>query len=196
MRDKTQTPMVHTLAATEVIHLNTIEPPLQYDYPELGAVERVDPKEAVVRVLSAFQTTRGNATHAARLFGITYVGLRRAIKRLVKPTNKRGNAKMFLVDMGDGNPPVPLKDALALLQKGPSRTAKEATIRAALSVAVGQNIRLIDIAQQARIEGSRLTKFRARTGTLQMVELAALEHAINVLQSKPITAKSGRRAAA
>lgn len=200
MRTKAPAPMRSGRAEeppTVVIPLATVQHPYRYDHPELGAQEKVDPEAAVRRILSAHQTASGNSTHAARMMGLTYQGLRRSIRRFDSPRMcADGIARMIVVDLGDGASPVPLNDALEHLRTAPNRSVLEADARALLSVAVGNRIRLADVARRANVDATRLTKFRARTGSLQISEINTLMIVIHELQAEPFAPKPGRRAAA
>lgn len=179
-----------------IIKLDTLEAPERYDHPELGAHEQVDPEAAARRILAAHRSVRGNSTHAARLMGLTYQGLRRAIRRFDEPRRcSDGTSRLIRVDVGDGTPPHSLDTAVEHLRTAPNRAAREVEARAQLSLAVGDNIRLVDIARRMKIDATRLTKFRAKTGHLSSSELDALLEAVYELRQTPIAPKPGRRAA-
>ena len=178
-----------------VIALESIEPPMRLDMPDLGPQEAVDPVAAATRVLAAHQAARGDSSNAARLMGLTYQGLRRAIRRFELPRRcADGVARQIKVEI-DGRT-MSLNQAVQFMHATPNRDALAAEVRVHLGQAVTAGVRLVDLARTANIDPTRLTKFRNKTGTLAERELRELLSAVALLREEPIRPRSGRRAAA
>lgn len=180
---------------TITIDLESVEAPMRLDLPELGAQEQVDPEAAARRILAAHRASRGNSSAAARLMGITYQGLRRAIKRFDLPRRcADGTARAIKVSV-DGRT-VSLDEAVQVLHAIPNLEVLVAEARVHLTQAVAAGVRLVDLAQHAKVEPSRLTKFRSKSGSLSERELREVITAAATLRDAPIRHRSGRRAAA
>jgi hypothetical protein len=180
-----------------VIRLDDVEAPMRFDHPEMGAQERVNPEAAVHRILAAHRLVRGNSTHAARLLGVTYQGLRRAIIRFEQPRAcADGVERRLRVDTGDGVVRT-LDGAIQQLRAmaTPNREANETEARALITSALAARVRLVDIARAMSIDASRLTKFRSQDGHLTPTEIDKLRQAARDLCAQPIVHRSGRRAA-
>jgi hypothetical protein len=178
-----------------LIDLETIDPPMRLDMPDLGPQEAVDPVAAVTRILAAHQAARGNSSNAALLMGMTYQGLRRAIRRFEVPRRCADGVVRRIRVTVDGRA-LSLDQAVQFMHAMPNRDTLAAEVRVHLNQAVADGVRLVDIARVADIDATRLTKFRSKTGTLNEHDLRELLVAVAQLREEPIQSRSGRRATA
>jgi hypothetical protein len=177
------------------IDLESVKAPMRLDLPELGAQEAVDPEAAARRILAAHQAANGNSSNAARLMGITYQGLRRAIRRFDLPRRCADGVMRSISVLADGCV-MSLDQAVQFLHALPNREALAQEARVHLNQAVSAGVRLVDIANRAKVDPTRLTKFRGKSGSLAESELRELIDASTKLRDEPIRQRSGRRAAA
>lgn len=182
-------------ADTITIDLETVEAPLRLDIPSLGAQEQVDPEAAARRILAAHQAVRGCSSSAARLMGITYQGLRRAIHRFDLPRRCEDGTERMIHVIADGRK-MTLDEAVQFLHAIPNRAALAGEVRVHLTQSVTAGVRLVDIARRAKIDATRLTKFRGKTGTLTEEELRTLLEVVAQMRDEPIRRSPGRRASA
>jgi hypothetical protein len=188
---KLAVPMEHE---TLVIDLEAVQPPALLDLPDLGAQEHVDPEAAAKRILAAHQAARGNSSSAARLMGITYQGLRRAIHRFDLPRRCPDGVERMIQVFIEGRT-VTLDEAVQFLHAIPNRAVLAGEVRIHLTQAVNAGVRLVDIARRAKLDATRLTKFRSKTGSLTEDELQNLLEVVAVLRGEPVVSRPGRRAA-
>lgn len=164
------------------------------DRPPIGAQEGVDPEATTRRIFAAHHAAHYNSTHAARLLGLTYQGLRQAILRFDQPRHcADGTIRKILFDIGDGEPKT-LNAALSALRASRDDAVEANRIRVVLNVFVAEGGRLADVARKAGVEASRLTQFRSRTRLLQADVLVKVEDACIALRASPLASKPGRRA--
>jgi hypothetical protein len=180
---------------TVVINMESLEPPMLLDMPDLGPQEHVDPIAAATRILAAHQTANGNSSTAARLMGLTYQGLRRAIRRFECP-RRCADGVMRRIEVEIDGRKMSLNEAVQSMHTAPNNDELAADVRVRLGEAVAAHIRLVDLARSANVDPTRLTKFRKQTCNLAEHELTALLSAVDQLRDKPIQPRSGRRAAA
>lgn len=180
---------------TAVIDLESLEAPPLLDVPELGAQEQVDPVAAARRILAAHQAARGNSSSAARLMGITYQGLRRAIHRFDLPRRCADGTERMIRVLIEGEQKS-LDEAVQFMHAIPNRAILAGEVRIHLTQAVTAGVRLVDIAKRAKLDPTRLTKFRNKSGPLSERELRELLEVCAQLRTEPILSRPGRRAAA